>query len=86
MARDLEHLALPRWRSPTSLGANPEGGRHLFVIVVPTMAGRLDERTRGMSTLTFRSLLREASPAGIDPKLVFTIRLHPSGRFEDARA
>ena len=80
MARDLEHLALPLWRRPLPR-RRPRGGQPFVRDSRAEHGKRLEAELEDVDT-TFHSLQREA-PAGIDPKLVFTIRLHPKGRFED---
>ena len=80
MPRNLEHLTLPRWRRP--LARRRRGGGQPLVRDSRAEHGRKLETELEAVDTTFDSLLREP-PAGIDPKLVFTIRLHPSGRFDD---
>ena len=80
MPRDLEHLELPRWQQPV-VRRKHGGGRP------PTRDSRAEHGQKLETELAavdaeFDSLRREP-PAGIDPKLVFTIRLHPKGRFDD---
>ena len=80
MARDLEHLALPIWRRPLPR-RRPRGGQQFVRDSRAEHGKRLETELEDVDT-TFHSLQRDP-PAGIDPKLVFTIRLHPKGRFED---
>ena len=81
MPRDLDHLELPRLQQPIARRKNG-GGRP------PTRDSRAEhgrklENELAAVGMTFESLRREP-PAGIDPKLVFTLRLHSKGRIEDA--
>lgn len=82
MAREFEHLDLPRWegeppRRKTG-GARPPQrdnqhahGRELHRQALEVEA-RLDERL-------------QIAPAGINPKLVFKIQLHPQGNLDEER-
>ena len=80
MARDLEHLELRRWRVP--LPRRKRGGGRPPVRDSRADHGRKLESELDAVDTGLSSLLREP-PAGIDPKLLFNIRLHDSGRFED---
>ena len=80
MPRNLEHLTLPRWRQP--LTRRRLGGGQSPVRNSRAEHGRKLQTELEVVDTTFDSLLRQP-PAGIDPKLVFTIRLHPKGRFDD---
>ena len=80
MPRDLEHLELPRWQEPVERRKHG-GGRP------PTRDSRSEHGQKLETELAAVDAeldsLRREPPAGIDPKLVFTLRLHPKGRFDD---
>ena len=80
MARDLEHLTLPRQRGPLARRKHGRGRP-------PARDSRAEHGRKLEAELesldTSLSSLRREPPAGIEPKLVFTIRLHSDGRFDD---
>ena len=80
MARDLEHLELPRWEQP--IARRRQGGGRQPRRQDRTEHGHQLERELAAVDTTFDSLRREP-PAGLDPKLLFNIRLHPQGRIGD---
>ena len=78
--RDLEHLALARWQQPIERRKHGSGRP-------PTRDSRAEHGTKLDNDLiavteTFDAL-RQEPPGGIDPKLVFNLRLHPSGMLQD---
>ena len=80
MARDLDHLELPRSQQP--IARRKHGGGQ-----PPTRDSRAEhglQLQNGLAAVeeTLDSLRRQP-PAGIDPKLVFNIRLHRKGRIDD---
>ena len=80
MPRDLEHLTLPRWQQP--IARRRIGGGRPPVRDSRAVHGKKLETELAAVDEAFTSLRREP-PAGIDPKLVFNIRLHRAGSFDD---
>ena len=80
MPRDLDHLELPLWRHPIERRKRRGGPP-------PTRESRSEHGTTLQTELAAVEETFEASrrnpPAGIDPKLVFTLRLHSSGQITD---
>lgn len=80
MARDRDHLELPEWREPQPRRmhgggrspSRPDRESHGQEIVrqAEAVAGDLQRRVR-------------TAPAGINPKLIFTLRLHPQGNLTE---
>ena len=80
MRRDLEHVELPLWQQP--IARRKHGGGQ-----TPTRESRADHGAKLKTNLaaveeTFDSSRRDP-PAGIDPKFVFTVRLHSDGQITD---
>lgn len=80
MPRNLDHLELPSWQQPFNRRKGG-GGR------APTRPDRAEHGDRLAAEAEAISeafaLLQARPPAGIDPKLIFNIRLHPNGRIDD---
>src|SRR5687768_270102 len=81
MPRDLPHLALPVWSVPEKRRPRPGGSgfrrenrsQHGQTLVneADALVSQLQQRV-------------QTAPPGIDPKLVFKLRLHPKGNLDDA--
>jgi subtilisin family serine protease len=77
--RNLEHLILPQWKEPLSRRKRPGGkgvernirehGQKL-ITQARLVSQKLQQRTR-------------TYPKGINPKLVFKLKLHPKGRLDE---